>query len=220
MVEDLIKRLRDTVDEEAGHGVRNEAADLIEQQATRITESESHRNDLADKIVEQKTEIGALKARITALESERDALLAAAGKEAVAIYQVRQKGSLKWQDLEAISLNMFADEEKYQIRTVYTAPTAALEKGDGRDAWQPIETAPEGKLVVVAWLDKDDPENPERHAFDFIEDDGWVKHNEDYDHFCCVAPPGSTGPSADAPYTHWLLIPELPEAPANQKQAG
>ena len=86
--------------------------------------------------------------------------------------------------------------------------------------WQPIETAPEGRLVVVAWLDKDDPKNPERYMFDFIEDDGWVKHNEDYDHFCCVAPPGSTGPSADAPYTHWLLIPELPEAPANQKQAG
>jgi hypothetical protein len=56
------------------------AADLIEQQATRITESESHRNDLADKIVEQKTEIGALKARLTALESERDALLPDAGR--------------------------------------------------------------------------------------------------------------------------------------------
>jgi hypothetical protein len=56
MVEDLIKRLRDTVEEEPGHGLRNDAADLIEQQA----------------------------ARLTALESERDALLAAAGKEAVA----------------------------------------------------------------------------------------------------------------------------------------
>ena len=145
------------------------AADLIEQQAARITESESHRNDLADKIVEQKTEIGALKARITALESERATLL---------------------------------HEVEIHAR------------------WQPIETAPEGRLVVVAWLDKDDPKNPERHMFDFIEDDGWVKHNEDYDHFCCVAPPGSTGPSADAPYTHWLLIPDIPGAPANQKQAG
>lgn len=76
--------------------------------------------------------------------------------------------------------------------------------------WQPIETAPEGKLLVVCWLDKDDPDNPERHMFDFIEDGGWVRHNEDYDHFLCVAPPGSRGPSADAPYTHWLDIPEVP----------
>lgn len=76
--------------------------------------------------------------------------------------------------------------------------------------WQPIETAPEGKLLVVCWLDKDDPNNPERHMFDFIEDGGWVRHNEDYDHFLCVAPPGSRGPSADAPYTHWLDIPEVP----------
>lgn len=94
----------------------------------------------------------------------------------------------------------------------YVAPTAALEHGGGRDAWQPIESAPEGKLLVVSWLDKDDPENPERHAFDFIEDGGWVRHNEDYDHFLCVAPPGSRGPSEDAPYKHWMALPDVPAA--------
>jgi hypothetical protein len=77
------------------------------------------------------------------------------------------------------------------------------------DAWQPIKTAPEDKLLVVGWLDKDDPDDPERHAFDFIEDGGWVRHNEDYDHYLCVAPPGSRGPSADAPYTHWLAVPKI-----------
>lgn len=141
----------------------------------------------------------------------------------------------------------------------YTAPTAAPEKGDGRDAWQPIdetdvitligvanfmdhsgfsksaeavrrvhaaiglaatsssgwspiETAPEGKLLVVCWFDRDDPENPERHDFDYLEDGVWAKHADDYDHFCCVAPPGSHGPSADAPYTHWMALPDVPAA--------
>lgn len=39
-----------------------------------------------------------------------------------AIHQVREKGSLKWQDIEPISLSMFADEERYVQRIVYTSP--------------------------------------------------------------------------------------------------
>jgi hypothetical protein len=71
----------------------DEAADLIEQQA----------------------------ARVTALESERDALLAAAGKEAGAIYQV-QTSCNGWTD---------HSREEYEgarlpRRVVYTAPAAAL----------------------------------------------------------------------------------------------
>jgi hypothetical protein len=72
---------------------------------------------------------------------------------------------------------------------------------------QPIETAPDDDLVVVFWLDKSDPENPERHAFDHQEDGVWYQHHEDYEHFCCVAPPGSRGPSEAAPYTHWMPLP-------------
>jgi hypothetical protein len=149
-------------------------------------------------------------ARVTALESERDALLAAAGKEAVPIGYV-QASALPLLKRGAAD-TIFGDCHECADVPLYAAPTAALEKGDGRDAWQPIESAPEGKLLVVSWLDKDDPENPERHAFDFIEDGGWVRHNEDYDHFLCVAPPGSRGPSADSPYTHWMALPDVPSA--------
>lgn len=99
---------------------------------------------------------------------------------------------------------------------VFPLYASAQSEGLRKDAWQPIETAPEGKLLVVAWLDKDDPDNPERHAFDFIEDDGWVRHNEDYDRFLYVATLGSTGPSAHAPYTHWIELPEVPAALSQQ----
>jgi predicted GNAT superfamily acetyltransferase len=96
MVEDLIKRLRDTVDEEAGHGVRNEAADLLEQQA----------------------------ARLTALESERDALLAAAGKEAVAVaWFDKERNTVRWKD--GLVNADFRDGQPF-----FTAPQASEGKGE------------------------------------------------------------------------------------------
>lgn len=76
--------------------------------------------------------------------------------------------------------------------------------------WQPIETAPDDKIVVVGWLDADDNETPERHAFDRKEDGSWTKHENLYQEFCAVAPPGSRGPSEQAPYTYWLDVPPLP----------
>lgn len=79
--------------------------------------------------------------------------------------------------------------------------------------WQPIETAPDGDIVVVGWLDDDDHETPERHDFDYKEDGVWVKHEDLYQEFCAVAPPGSRGPREQAPYTHWMAVPPLPEAP-------
>ncbi|MCO1396380.1 hypothetical protein [Burkholderia cenocepacia] len=56
--------------------------------------------------------------------------------EPVAIHQVRAKGSLKWQDIEPISLSMFADEERYAHRIVYAArpppaPASARRSDDG-----------------------------------------------------------------------------------------
>lgn len=80
--------------------------------------------------------------------------------------------------------------------------------------WQPISTAPEGELVVVGWLDPEDETNPERHDFDFREDGVWVKHADNYEHFICVAPPGSRGPREEAPYTHWSKIQPIPRPPA------
>ena len=72
--------------------------------------------------------------------------------------------------------------------------------------WQPIATAPEGHPVVVFWLDAEDVERPERHEFDYLEDGVWQKHDDYYQHFCAVAPPGSCGPRELPPYTHWMPL--------------
>jgi hypothetical protein len=142
MVEDLIKRLQDTVEEEAGHGVRNEAADLIKRQAARIaelaTDLERARNERNAAHVQARREINKeYRDHLTALESERDALLAAAGKEAVA-EPVAWFTDDSQSDRSATTWDRnVADRWRakgWPVHPLYTSPTAALEKGDGRDA--------------------------------------------------------------------------------------
>lgn len=78
--------------------------------------------------------------------------------------------------------------------------------------WQPIETAPEDALLIVAWIDKD---GLMCTIFDCLDEGGWMQHNDNYEHYCMVAKGGSdiswSGPSEKAPYTHWMPIPPLPE---------
>lgn len=61
------------------------------------------------------------------------------------IYQVRQKGSLKWQDMEPISLSMFADEELYQIRTVYAGPQPSQPAKSG----EPVELTRKALAILI-----------------------------------------------------------------------
>lgn len=82
--------------------------------------------------------------------------------------------------------------------------------------WQPIETAPEEKLVIVGWLCDYDTENPDRVDFDYKEDGMWRKHSELYEEFICVAPPESRGPKENAPYTHWMDLQPLPTPPQGE----
>jgi uncharacterized coiled-coil protein SlyX len=127
-----------------------DAANLIEQQAARIAELEARvaaSNEAIAMLITTGDELQAsldrlhgakfsdrdytaMVSKITALESERDALLAAAGKEAVAIYQLRETRSAgrPWVDTTKEWAEMRASEGKHEMRVVYTAPTAALEK--------------------------------------------------------------------------------------------
>ena len=80
------------------------------------------------------------------------------------------------------------------------------------NGWQPIETAPEDTLVVVGWLDDEDPETPERHDFDWKEDGCWQRHDADVEFAHEVAPPGSKMPKERPPYTHWIALPPIPRS--------
>lgn len=89
------------------------------------------------------------------------------------------------------------------------------------DAWQPIETAPEGELVLVyAPPQSGDYPDDVRIKFDYICPDyeGWHDHCASYEHYMAVGGSNAcgpdvvcTGPTEKAPYTHWRRIP-LPPA--------
>ncbi len=81
---------------------------------------------------------------------------------------------------------------------------------EGLGAWLPIATAPEGRLVVVGWLDDEDEEHPERHDFDWLEDGCWTKWHDHAEHVHMI---GGHGVRDTPPYTHWLGLPAVPQAP-------
>jgi hypothetical protein len=89
----------------------------------------------------------------------------------------------------------------------------ALRLSEGLGAWLPIATAPEGRLIVVGWLDGEDDEHPERHDFDWLEDGCWTRYADHVEYAYMVAPRGSRMPPQRAPYTHWLDLPAIPKAP-------
>lgn len=78
--------------------------------------------------------------------------------------------------------------------------------------WQPIETAPEGRLVVVGWLDTEDSHYPENYEFDYLEGGLWSKHEDYVEHAHAVAPPGSQMPKEEPPYQWWMDLPAFPAA--------
>lgn len=90
-----------------------------------------------------------------------------------------------------------------------TAIAAALRASP---EWQPIESAPEGRLVVVGWLDTEDAHYPENYEFDYLEDGLWAKHEDCVEHAFAVAPPGSKVPKEQPPYQWWMDLPAFPAA--------
>lgn len=80
------------------------------------------------------------------------------------------------------------------------------------------ERLPEkGELVIVfSPRQEQDWDDQIRIYFDFldpdVDDQLWHHHSEHYEMYCTVAlPEGSSGPSQEAPYTHWMPLPEPPQ---------
>ena len=69
-------------------------------------------------------------------------------------------------------------------------------------SWQPIATAPSGRMLVVGWHQPDDTFDTQRWGFDQKEDGQWLAHSHAHG-----------GP---APYTHWLELPPIPKTTGAQ----
>lgn len=81
--------------------------------------------------------------------------------------------------------------------------------------WRPIETAPEGQMVVVGWLDLEDAEHPERHDFDLLEDGCWQQWHERAEHVEVI---GGHGVSYTPPYTVWMPVSPIPTSSADSRK--
>ncbi len=180
---------------ERNHRFLEESLELV--QACGCTRSEAHQ--LVDYVfsrhVGQKDqEVGGVMVTLAALCLAQSLDMHAAGDTELARV---------WQKIEQIRAKQAAKPKHSPLPEHVSA-------GNRREGWQPIETAPEGQLVVVLWFDKTDPENTQRHDFDFKGDGVWHIHNENYEHYLCVGGSMGPGPSERAPYTHWMPLPAAP----------
>ena len=181
MVEDLIKRIAEQCSGRDRWYVMNEAEDgycmdfghqldADRWMADRMRENPDYIKRNGYHIVKQRsfTPAEALAneaaARLTALESERDALLAAAGKEAVAGWSLVPVEPTPEMVLKGGVISLGKPLNERSVKTIYSAmlsvaPTAAPEKGDGRDAeWlaEVCEDADGTKHIEAAVEELDD----------------------------------------------------------------
>lgn len=87
--------------------------------------------------------------------------------------------------------------------------------------WRPIETAPEGRPVLLGWMERDyDGSYSERYDFDLIEDGCWARYEDHYQLAHSVAvPEGTQMPPEAPPYQFWMDIRPFPTAPAKEAQS-
>jgi uncharacterized coiled-coil protein SlyX len=153
MADDLIKRLRHAdapyAKPTALEILTDEAADLIEQQAARIAEleaqiaaSEKHRNDLADKIMSQQTEIGALKSRLSTVAPAVDA-------QPVAWRIIDGEGGYDYRDEPPPEVNVaWAAKHGRKYEPLYTEPQSSQRAQSEPVAWANVKD--DGTIVGLS----------------------------------------------------------------------
>jgi hypothetical protein len=157
-------------------------------------------------------------ARLTALESERDALLAAAGKEAVKGEPVaygchvdlcdgdKPDGCVidEGRPQDCVYASRLNDKQSCSfwrpIMLLYTAPTAALENGDGRDAWISVDERMPENDQIVAFVVKADQESPNWYL------NGHVLGGTYHENW------GFSTPGVGHRASHWMPLPAAPAA--------
>jgi hypothetical protein len=232
MVEDLIKHLRDQAaifraEDRLGRGAAKleEAADLIEQQAARLTALESERDALLAAAGKEAVPVAWFIAddngevyRATGYEHERDQwravghdvfpLYAAPEKPSDALYTMDQmrdyalafhKSRLDARGDKAMAQGVFSPFNACMYRDECRA-RAALENGDGRDAWISVDERLPENDQIVAFVVKADQESPNWYL------NGHVLGGTYHENY------GFSTPGVGHRASHWRPLPSPPAA--------
>ncbi|HDK5619710.1 DUF551 domain-containing protein [Klebsiella pneumoniae] len=122
-------------------------------------------------------------------------------------------------------VDVFARGANWMRQHIIDSTLAAAPQSPGSEPsavpgkWIPVsERMPEPGILVLVYTPPQPGDYPGdvRIGFDYIDPDGddptyWFNHGENYEHFCCVACDGMTGPSEKALYTHWMPLPAAPQ---------
>lgn len=96
------------------------------------------------------------------------------------------------------------------------ASALARQRPKAGHGWIPVgERLPEDGVLVMVYTPRDCNGEP-RFDYDARGDGEWIDHSNSHEHFLACKSGGDTGPSADAPYTHWMPLPDPPALSASQ----
>lgn len=159
------------------------------------------------------TYIDELAARLAAVEEIHRMQLAAISAAATANTEESAKETAIGRDnpywTPAYGDVFYAVSREVKERERATLAESALRAARNAARWIPVsERLPDNSdTVICRWMDDDG----ERLCLDNFIDGGWQEHENSYEHFTSCAPAGSTGPSEQSPYTHWMPLPAAPD---------
>lgn len=98
-----------------------------------------------------------------------------------------------------------------------TRAASRIRELEERQRWIPVsERLPEKGVTVMVYTPPQPGDYPDDVRIDFdglcpeSDDAFWLSHGEHYEHWCCIAKGGDgiswSGPSEQAPYTHWKTV--------------
>lgn len=132
------------------------------------------------------------------------------------------RAELTWPGWRSARSRDWVMDSLSELLSMLTASPAPEHSGDGNEmvGWISVdERLPEPGITVMVYAPPQpgDYADDVRIGFDSIcpESDGdyWLDHGEHYEHYSMVAKGGEGwgGPSVQAPYTHWMPLPNPPQ---------
>lgn len=132
-------------------------------------------------------------------------------------------GDYLYEGVQVMFNDWLENNELRKANDRITELQAQLAEQKKANQWIPVsERLPEEGTEVIVYTPPLNGED-EQYTFEKYEDECFIAHSNNYEHFCMVAKGGSDcawiGPSEKPKYTHWMPMLTAPAIQAEGKQA-